>query len=246
MSLSFRLRHPRGRTTLQNIDASMPLAAFKTRVEELSGVAADLQEFLAGSFPPSSAAIIMADCVDCHVGYPPTVMTIPSDACNLTQAGFQNGDTVIVKAKQTPATVTGQGATLPAATVSDAHASQSTSTSTSPSPCLVRRVVAADNSCLFRSILYLLDPVTIVNGLLPENIPADKIHALRQSVAEYILQHGDEFNEAVLGKSPERYSEWIMTPDAWGGMTRVRFEPFVTSVMPFDHALRACLVDMWQ
>lgn len=62
----------------------------------------------------------------------------------------------------------------------------------------------SDNSCLF----------TAFGGALPKQIPAPK---LRQMMAEYITEHCDVYNEAILGSPPADYCRSIEDPDRWGG-----------------------------
>lgn len=69
---------------------------------------------------------------------------------------------------------------------------------------LVLRVMPSDNSCLF----------TAFGGALPSQIPAQK---LRSMMADYIIEHAEEYTEAVLGSSPGAYCRSIQDPDRWGG-----------------------------
>jgi len=69
---------------------------------------------------------------------------------------------------------------------------------------ILLRVMPSDNSCLF----------TAFGGALPSPIPAQK---LREMMASYIVQHSEEYNEAVLGSSPSAYCRSIQDPDRWGG-----------------------------
>ncbi|KAG8424256.1 ubiquitin-specific protease otu1 [Metarhizium acridum] len=69
---------------------------------------------------------------------------------------------------------------------------------------LLLRVMPSDNSCLF----------TAFGGALLKQISAAK---LRQMMAEYITEHPDVYNEAILGCSPVDYCRGIKDPDRWGG-----------------------------
>lgn len=62
----------------------------------------------------------------------------------------------------------------------------------------------SDNSCLF----------TAFGGALPSQVPAQK---LREMMADYIVEHADEYTEAVLGSPPHAYCRSIQDPDRWGG-----------------------------
>ncbi|KAM0490673.1 hypothetical protein ACHAP8_011291 [Fusarium lateritium] len=69
---------------------------------------------------------------------------------------------------------------------------------------LLLRVMPSDNSCLF----------TAFGGALQDQIPAQN---LRQMMADYILEHPEEYSEAVLGSPPNQYCRSIQDPDRWGG-----------------------------
>ena len=74
-------------------------------------------------------------------------------------------------------------------------------------PYPLRRVIDADNSCLFNALSYachrsreLFNP--------PE----------WRNVASMVVQESSEqYSEAILGKTPEAYSQWIRQETSWGG-----------------------------
>ncbi|CAN0446185.1 unnamed protein product, partial [Discosporangium mesarthrocarpum] len=70
---------------------------------------------------------------------------------------------------------------------------------------LVRRIIDADNSCLFNAIGYTLRRSRKVGT------------ELRKMIAEAVRASPDTFTEAILGKEPEVYCSWIMDPKSWGG-----------------------------
>jgi ubiquitin thioesterase OTU1 len=79
-------------------------------------------------------------------------------------------------------------------------------------------VVPADNSCLFRAVAFLMEPGVIADRVTdPNAIPEGLLHHLRQQVANHVLSHPEEFNEAVLERPPLAYCEWIQKPESWGG-----------------------------
>lgn len=71
---------------------------------------------------------------------------------------------------------------------------------------LVHRVMPDDNSCLFRAI-----------GKCVLGDSLDAMTELRSMVAQTIQAQPDKYTEAILDQKPDRYCEWIQTPDAWGG-----------------------------
>mmetsp|Transcript_33761 Transcript_33761/g.54067 ORF Transcript_33761/g.54067 Transcript_33761/m.54067 type:complete len:216 (-) Transcript_33761:35-682(-) len=70
----------------------------------------------------------------------------------------------------------------------------------------VRLQIPADNSCLFNSVAYAMD-----------DRGDDKASELRETVAAVVLSDPDTWTEAMLGKPPDEYAEWIQDPQRWGG-----------------------------
>lgn len=65
--------------------------------------------------------------------------------------------------------------------------------------------VPDDNSCLFHSISYCMyKDITISSKL-------------RELCSREILGDKSKYNEAILGKRPQDYSNWILRKDSWGG-----------------------------
>ena len=90
---------------------------------------------------------------------------------------------------------------------------------------LIRRIVDADNSCLFTSFSYLL-----------ENKTRSKQQQFRKIVADTVLQNQELYSKAVLNQEPKQYAEWILTSTAWGGSIDIAIlsEHFKVEVCVFD------------
>jgi ubiquitin thioesterase OTU1 len=73
----------------------------------------------------------------------------------------------------------------------------------------VRKVIDADNSCLFNAIGYIF-----FRSL-------HKAKELRKIVADSILDDEETFSEIMLGRPPKEYAEWILKPNSWGGQTEL-------------------------
>lgn len=72
---------------------------------------------------------------------------------------------------------------------------------------MVRKVIPADNSCLFAAIAFCAQPVH----------PADPMH-YRRMVSRHILAHREEFSLDMLdGKDAAAYAQWITQTERWGG-----------------------------
>lgn len=76
-----------------------------------------------------------------------------------------------------------------------------------------RRVVPADNSCLFTAVSVLTGKSN-----------------LRQVVAESVLLDHERWNAGVLERSPEAYAEYIMDSKTWGGSVELTILAEHTSV----------------
>ena len=71
---------------------------------------------------------------------------------------------------------------------------------------MIRKVIDADNSCLFNSIAYCLGKGASGHG-----------PALRRIIKETILSDPSTYNSTFLGRPVSEYVSWIMEPTSWGG-----------------------------
>jgi ubiquitin thioesterase OTU1 len=71
---------------------------------------------------------------------------------------------------------------------------------------MVMRVMPDDNSCMFRAL---------GSAVLTDTL--DSMTELRSLVAQYIQRHPEEYNEAILQRTPDEYCKWISYSDSWGG-----------------------------
>ena len=97
---------------------------------------------------------------------------------------------------------------------------------------MLRRVVPADNSCLFRCV-----------GLALEGSSFCKPAQLREVVASAV--ESGLFSEAMLGKPPGEYARWIRDPAHWGGGIElsVLATHYKTMLCAFD--VQTCRVDIF-
>jgi ubiquitin thioesterase OTU1 len=73
----------------------------------------------------------------------------------------------------------------------------------------MKKVVPADNSCLFSSIFFAL------NGRLDESGTAAPY--MRQVIAQTVANDPEMFSEGILGKPNTDYCTWIQDDKSWGG-----------------------------
>ncbi|KAK5650028.1 hypothetical protein RI129_001057 [Pyrocoelia pectoralis] len=138
-------------------------------------------------------------------GFPPKAFDLTSDTTLLSELGIKSGDTLIVEEKpiapETPVRL------HPVSTEQGRH-----HVSENQVGChgiLMKKIVPADNSCLFTSIHFVL------NGKVEnsENVAP----LMRQMIAEAISKDPENFSEAILGKPNQEYCNWILNDTTWGG-----------------------------
>lgn len=147
------------------------------------------------------------------VGFPPASLDLRDGDATLRDLPIKSGDTLIVeedKNKPTPASIH---------SINDRTISKS--------PLIVRRVVPADNSCLFTSVYYVVEGGVYDPACAPE---------MRSLIAEIVASDPTSYSEAVLGKSNEEYCAWIRREDTWGGAIEV-------SILSKFYQCEICVVD---
>ncbi|XP_077151296.1 ubiquitin thioesterase OTU1 [Ranitomeya variabilis] len=147
------------------------------------------------------------------VGYPPASLNLSDGDATLRDLPIKSGDTLIVeedKNKPTPASI---------------HSINDRTISKSPQ--ILRRVVPADNSCLFTSVYYVVEGGVYDPACAPE---------MRSLIAEIVASDPTSYSEAMLGKSNEEYCAWIRREDTWGGAIEV-------SILSKFYQCEICVVD---
>ncbi|KAG1696187.1 hypothetical protein DVH05_018720 [Phytophthora capsici] len=121
---------------------------------------------------------------DQHVmtGYPPKLIEGLGES-TLSSLGVRTGSVLVLK--EAPQT----GGTQP----------KSTSV-------FMRRVMPADNSCLFHSIGYALGKGRQGNGPL-----------MRELIRDTILANPEQYSDVFLGRPVHEYCAWILDDNSWGG-----------------------------
>ena len=96
-----------------------------------------------------------------------------------------------------------------------------------PTTSLQRKVVPADNSCLFTAINYCM------SGSL---VPSEHSAFMREVIANVVSSDQEKFSEAYLGRANQQYCTWILTKDAWGGAIEVQIlaEYFQVEIVVVD------------
>ncbi|XP_044144298.1 ubiquitin thioesterase OTU1 [Bufo gargarizans] len=147
------------------------------------------------------------------VGYPPASLDLADGDAALRDLPIKSGDTLIVEEDKSKPTTT------------SIHSINDRTIIKRPQ--IVRRVVPADNSCLFTSVYYVVEGGVYDPACAPE---------MRSLIAEIVASDPTSYSEAVLGKSNEEYCAWIRREDTWGGAIEV-------SILSKFYQCEICVVD---
>lgn len=162
-----------------------------------------------GEFKGAIADIanIPADRIKIRQGYPPKVIDISNDSSDLSSLPFRSGDTIIVEEDETK-----QKAAVPQTSSSSSDDRLDTllhhQLEEGASGILTRKVVPADNSCLFTSTHLVMTEGDYDLGAARQ---------LREIIANIVLQDPVTYSEAFLGKPNKEYCKWIRDNNSWGG-----------------------------
>ena len=116
-------------------------------------------------------------------GYPPSLLSFPGST-TLQSANIDSGESILIEKLSKPL-----------------DTEQDTDNMVA-----FRRIIPADNSCLFNSIAYALETRNKKAGFL-----------LRDVISAFIESDPELYNETMLGKSNEEYCNWIKLETSWGG-----------------------------
>jgi len=132
--------------------------------------------------------------------------------------------TAVAAAPAAAAPTSAIGAAVTATAAAPQAAADATS-SESRSISVQRRVVPADNSCMFRCL-----GIALVNSESDE--AAD---GMREMVAGAVVSRPD-MTEAVLGKPPAEYADWVRQRGSWGGELELSIiaDAFGTTITAID------------
>lgn len=144
---------------------------------------------------------IPKDCIKVRQGYPPKVIDLGKESEPLSSLPFRSGDTLIVE----------EDPSLRQQRQQHVDNTLQAQINTS-SGMLMRKVVPANNSCLFTSIDCVMN-----NGLLD----LSSAPQMRQLIAGIVMSDPTTYNAAFLGKSNSAYCSWIMHDDSWGGAIEI-------------------------
>jgi len=90
---------------------------------------------------------------------------------------------------------------------------------------VVRRVIDADNECLFNAVGYCLEGRSRKKGSI-----------LRKIISDTVKNDPETYSEAFLGQSNIEYSKWLLLKDSWGGAIELSIlsNYYSTEIATFD------------
>ncbi|KAK9887559.1 hypothetical protein WA026_023365 [Henosepilachna vigintioctopunctata] len=165
---------------------------------------------------------ITANCLQVLSGFPPKIFDISNESQTLTASGLTSGETLIIEEKNIT--------NIEKATVSPNSSDfiQAISDQENCQGILLKKVVPADNSCLFGSLFFVLNRRVDDSG--------EALLWLRDLVAETISKGPDTYSEAILGRPVAEYCSWIRQPTSWGGAIEI-------SVLATYYGIEIAVVD---
>lgn len=130
------------------------------------------------------------------VGFPPRALDMSAlRVATILESGIKDGDQITVESE----------VKVTAAQAAATGFSSADFVEVEGGGYVTARIMKNDNSCMFHAIAYLLDK------------DEDNHVKYRELAARYVLEHSSEYNEAVLGRPPTEYANWIMKSNSWGG-----------------------------
>jgi len=156
-------------------------------------------------------------------GFPPKVIDISNDLLTMNDMPFKSGDTLLVEedksvaASAAPATPAAPSS-APASTTNRPQNANDNLNSLWNSQLdrmegiLIRKVVPANNSCLFTSINCCMND----GRLDTESAPL-----MRDIIVGAVSQQPAIYNDVFLGKPNAEYCQWILKGESWGGAIEV-------------------------
>ncbi|XP_043932392.1 ubiquitin thioesterase OTU1 [Protopterus annectens] len=147
-------------------------------------------------------------------GFPPEILDLSNDDTHLKDLRIKSGDTLIVE----------EDKNKPKSAISKRRITDPDEESI---PVLTRRVVPADNSCLFTSIYYVVE-----GGVYDPS----RVAEMRSLIAQIVASDPDSYSEAMLGRSNSNYCDWIRRDDTWGGAIEI-------AILSKFYSCEICVVD---
>ena len=190
-----RLRSKSGQSTIKNLTDESTLFDLCSEVSRLTSLdVADLKLML---------------------GFPPMPLCLDDLSVCLSDAGVRAGDTLVAQCNHR--------ATLERTRNDDSRLVEHLCGNGGVSGFLVRRVVDADNSCLFSSFNLVM------------RLQRDA-YTTREEIARVVNSDRQTYNSGMLGRDNAEYCAWILVESSWGGAIEL-------SVLTLLYGVEICVID---
>ncbi|KAF5297474.1 hypothetical protein FQR65_LT10010 [Abscondita terminalis] len=142
-------------------------------------------------------------------GFPPKPFENANENKLLSELGIKSGDTLILEEKS----LIPETSSMNTENFEERARSHVLENQDECQGILMKKIVPADNSCLFTSIYFVL------NGKVEKSENVAPL--MRQMIAESISKDQETFSEAMLGKPNDEYCKWILNDKSWGGAIEI-------------------------
>ncbi|CAL7938918.1 unnamed protein product [Xylocopa violacea] len=177
-----RVKTKSGQKVVNGLLPQDKLSKLRSKLVELTGI-------------PSEALHVLC-------GFPPRPINMNDESASLEVCGIISGDTLIVEEK--PPVYNGK---QKSDEIGRPHVVDENDFNTNTLGVLMKKVVPADNSCLFTSVGYVL------SGKVDPSCAS----YMREIIANAVASDPEEYSEAILGRPNPEYCKWILKPESWGG-----------------------------
>jgi len=167
-------------------------------------------------------------------GFPPKPLDISDRDKSISSIGIKSGDTIIFQIPKSEVSETSNTRKGPCPPEDNSNPSYNSDLSNKKQKTLDnsenklnRKVVPADNSCLFTSINYCMSGTVV---------PSENSAFMREVIANVVGSDKEKYSEAFLGRPNGDYCNWILGKDAWGGAIEVQIlsEYFQVQIVVVD------------
>ena len=182
VSLNLRARTKKGIVKITSLTSKSTIHELKKAISELTGLDLNLIKLLKG--------------------YPPKQFDQNNEHTTLNFNQIKNGELLTVEENQASSSESVNSSK----TIS--NKSNGYDFDAKLEGVLLRKVVPANNSCLFTSVNFVME-----NGILD----LDCQKSMRELIASTVKSDPIFYSEGILGKKNKDYCDWIRNPTSWGG-----------------------------
>lgn len=194
--LNLRVRSKKGLSKLSSLSTNSTIDELRKTIAEMTGI--DISR------------------LKIRCGYPPKPLDSLPGSSTLKSNQINDGELLTCEEISSGGSATNGSATTVTTTTSTVTSNSSTKTSGGAiggsTGQLLRKVVPANNSCLFTSVFFVMEDGEF-------NLDCQKV--MREYIAKTVKSDPVTFNEAILGRKNSEYCEWIRDSSSWGGSIEI-------------------------